>query len=177
MKSYRVCFMQSSENQLPITTLVSLSRLASILALLLALLLGGFNSDAMSTENSRTDVRYYPSDRNIRFNISADQPASEIISVLQQMFDLREHLGISFSCHRYGSNNSNNHLSCLAIKRDDVVEVRFDSDSNTLTLSLRVRPPANLDKTYSPDYLLFERLSGQVLDLITNRFGADKVRK
>jgi hypothetical protein len=128
----------------------------------------------MGSDSSRTDIRYYPSDRHTYFRISGAHSSAEIAPILQQMLESPDYLGVAFSCHRYGPDKS--HLSCLIVKRDDVFEARFESTDSTLTLSLTIRPPANLDKSYKPDYQFFDLLNQKMLQILTQKFGTESVR-
>ena len=128
----------------------------------------------MGYDSSRTDIRYYPSDRYAHFRISGIHSPTEVASILQQMLESPEHLGVVFSCRQYGVDNS--HLSCLKIKGNDIFEARFESTDSTLALSLTISPPANLDKSYKPDYKYFDLLNRKTVDMLAQKFGIENVR-
>ena len=135
---------------------------------------GGCLAGFPESESSQTEIRPYPSERLVRFHISGTGSAAELMAALQEILGSLRYKGAKFTCHRYGPDDR--HLGCLLVKGNDIFDTRHESASDAVTLSLIIRPPANLDRSYRPDYKLFDALGRELRAKLSHRFGADNVR-
>lgn len=153
--------------------MISMRNSLIILSVAICVLSPVCKGDNLTTDSSRTDIPYYPSDRLAHFKIIAKQSETDLASIMQRIFESPNDMGATFACHRYGSNN--NSVSCLLAQHSDLFEARFESKDNSVTLKLTVTPSANLDRSYKPNYQLFDTLNSSLYAALTRHFGVTNV--